>query len=261
MKASFQIFPDLQQLYSKAAEEFSCLATESASASGVFNVALSGGSTPRGLYTLLADKNQSFGDRIPWQRTHIFWGDERCVPTDNPESNYRIAWETLLSHVPVSPGNIHRVLTEEHDPAVVAHDYERLVRRHFHLGPGQLPRFDLILLGMGADGHTASLFLDSSALKENEKLVSAVWDAHKKIHRITFTFPVLNNAANIYFMVAGADKAEAVRKALEGGPDSDIPAQGVRPVNGNLLWLLDSAAAGKLRPHVDPSGPIHCANI
>lgn len=245
--ASVQILPDLRELCWRAAEEFLRSAQEAADAKGIFNVALSGGSTPGGLYALLADKSHPFRDRLPWQRMHVFWGDERCVPPDNPESNYHMAWQTLLSRVPLSPGNIHRVSGELEDAPLAAKEYERLLCRHFQLKPGQAPRFDLILLGMGSDGHVASLFPGSAALKENKKLVSAVWDPKKRIHRITFTFPVLNNAMNIRFLVAGENKAEAVHKALKGGSGSvDLPVRGIQPVNGSLVWFLDLAAASLL---------------
>jgi len=247
MIPNIEVLPDMQRVYWRAAEEFSRLALESVGSKGVFNVALSGGSTPKGLYVLLADETHPFRARIPWQRTHFFWGDERNVPADDPQSNYGMVWGTLLSNVPVSPGNIHHIPTELHDAALVAEGYERLIRQHFRLEPGQLPRFDLILLGMGSDGHTASLFPGSSALQETEKMVCAVLEPKGKVDRITFTFPVLNNAENIRFLIVGKDKAEALRKVLSGDSQSEtIPAQRVHPVQGNLLWLVDLAAASRL---------------
>ncbi len=182
---------------------------------------------------------------LPWDKIFFFWSDERHVPPDHPESNYRMAKEALLSKVPVPPENIFRVRAEEKNANVVAKDYEEALRSFFGLRPGEFPRFDLILLGLGPDGHTASLFPNTAALNETKLLVVANWVEKFKANRITFTYPVLNNAACVIFLVSGADKADMVRTVLEDGR-ADLPSQRVHPVNGRLLWLLDKGAASKL---------------
>lgn len=205
-----------------------------------FTIALSGGSTPKALYSELA--GSKFRD-LPWGNICFFWGDERHVPPDHPDSNYRMTREALLSKVPVPPQNIFRIKAEGKDPEAVAQDYERTLRTFFHLEKDQLPRFDLVLLGLGPDGHTASLFPGANALKENERLVLAYWVESMKTNRITLTFPVLNNAACDMFLVSGKEKAQRVREILDEG--KDFPAGMVRPADGTLLWMMDRAAAGE----------------
>jgi 6-phosphogluconolactonase len=228
-----------------AAEEFCRRAAEAVTARGAFFVALSGGSTPKGLYRLLAGEGDpSFRERVPWDRTHFFFSDERLVPPSHPDSNYRMAYEAMLGKMPVRPGNVCRVWSESPDPAASADYYQSMLREAFKLKDGAFPRFDLILLGMGPEGHTASLFPGSSAVRETEKLAAAPFVEKLKAYRITLTPPVLNNAACVIFLVAGADKAETLKAVLEEAPDPDrLPAQVVDPANGDLLWLVDRAAA------------------
>jgi 6-phosphogluconolactonase len=235
-----RILKSSQGLYEAAAVEFATQALAVVHSGRKFTVALSGGSTPRSLFTLLATK-----PGIPWDKVCFFWGDERHVPPTDPESNYRMANEALLSKIPATAENIFRIRAEEKDAATAAHEYERVLKKFFQLSPGELPRFDMILLGLGTDGHTASLFPASLGLAEGHRLVIANWVEKFKTHRLTFTFPVLNDAACVIFLVSGSDKAPIVREALENSA-AHLPSQQVRPSHGRLLWLLDSAAASAL---------------
>jgi len=238
-EADIRILNTPQELFQAAAAEFISLASTAIRDHEKFSVALSGGSTPKSLYSVLAKATLS------WEKIFFFWSDERHVPPDHPESNYRMAKEALLSIVPVPPENIFRVRAEEKDANVVARDYEQTLKSFFRLRPGEFPRFDLILLGLGPDGHTASLFPNTPALNETKRLVVANWVEKFKTNRITFTYPVLNYAACVIFLVSGGDKSEIVREVLEN-PGADLPSQKVHPANGRLLWLLDKDAASKL---------------
>jgi 6-phosphogluconolactonase len=211
-----------------------------AAARGTASVALSGGSTPRRTHELLAEP--PLREMIPWDQVHFFWGDERCVPPDHPDSNYHMAHETLLSRVPIPARNVHRVPTEAGAPVAVAAHYERELRGHFGLEVEDVPRFDLILLGMGPDGHTASLFPGGPAVEETRRLVVPSEIEYMPHPRVTFTLPVLDAARAIAFLITGRDKAPALAKALAGDPS--VPAGRVHPV-GDLRWYLDRAAAGQ----------------
>jgi 6-phosphogluconolactonase len=230
------------ELFRAAADEFAELANQAVQAQGRFAVALSGGSTPKGMFALLAGEKFS---SLPWPKIYFFWGDERYVPPQHPESNYRMANEALLSKVPVSQENVFRVRTEENDASAAALDYEQTLKRFFKLRDGEAPRFDLIFLGMGPDGHTASLFPGTTALEETKRLVVANWVEKFKTYRITFTYPVLEAAACVTFLVAGEDKAAALHKVWDD-PSSGLPAQRVELKDGRLTWLLDRAAASGL---------------
>jgi len=248
VKPEVRLLEDPDHLYRAAADEFGRRAAESVEARGIFTVALSGGSTPRGLYALLAREGpDGFRDQVPWQRIRFFWGDERHVPPDHPDSNYRLAHETLLSRVPVPASHIHRIPAERPDASEAAEEYARTLREHVRPGDGGLPRLDLVLLGMGPDGHTASLFPGSGAVHERERLVAAPWVEKLRAYRITLTPPVLNNAACVLFLVAGADKAETLQAVLSEGDHPDrFPARIIRPTNGELLWLVDRMAGRRL---------------
>jgi 6-phosphogluconolactonase len=199
------------------------------------------------LYSLLADE-ESLRQQLDWSRLHFFWGDERHVPPDHSDSNYRMAKEAMLAKVPAPVENIHRIHGEEADAHKAADEYQDEIRRSLQLQPNQLPRFDLVLLGMGPDGHTASLFPGTTALQEMDRLVAATWVEKFKTDRITFTFPVLNNAANVIFLVCGAEKVPVLRNVLgPGSGTTAFPAQLVQPHSGRLLWLLDAAAGQALR--------------
>jgi len=237
MPTEIRTFPDPLALFQSAAHEFVTLAKAAIEARGRFTVALSGGSTPRNLYALLSTMPE-----IPWQKIYLFFGDERDVAPDDPESNYRMVNEALLSKAPIPAENVFRVRTEVKDAEVAALEYERAIQTFFQLKPGEIPRFDLIFLGMGPDGHTASLFPGSPAASETHRIVFANWVEKFKTYRITFTFPVLNNAACVTFLASGPDKEPMVRQIL-GENRKDLPSAQVHPTNGRLVWLLDSAAA------------------
>ena len=212
-----------------------------------FTLALSGGSTPKSLFALLAKKDDLFSLKIPWNKVHFFWGDERHVPPNHSDSNYRMTHETMLSLVSTPTENIHRIRGEHTDAGTAAEEYEQELRSFFQLGAGQLPRFDCVLLGMGQDGHTASLFPHSSALHKHDRLVVSNWVEKFRSFRITMTAPVLNNADSIIFLVSGAEKADTLKTVLEGDEmPAQLPAQLVRPVHGELLWIVDKAAAAEL---------------
>jgi 6-phosphogluconolactonase len=225
------------ELFQAAAQEFAALAAQAVQTNGRFTIALSGGSTPRSLYSLLAS---GAIPNITWDKIFFFFGDERFVPPDHPDSNYRMVLETGL-FFKVSDGQVFRVPTEEKDPETAARNYEQKIQKFFKLKAGEFPRFDLILLGLGPDGHTASLFPDTGALNEDTRLVVANWVEKFHSYRITFTFPVLNHAACDMFLVSGADKADIVREVLKN-ENANLPSQRVRPANGRLLWLVDRAA-------------------
>jgi 6-phosphogluconolactonase len=233
---------DIADLEERAAENFAVLAGKAPGPSGRFSVALSGGSTPKGLYSLLASSR--YGDRVPWSRVHLFWGDERCVPPDHPESNYRMVREVLLSKIAIPAENVHRMAGEK-EPDIAAAEYEAELKRFFRLSPGALPRFDLILLGLGEDGHTASLFPGSDALRETERLVTACYVSKLKSHRLTLTLPVLNAGAVIVFLVAGKNKASIVKEVLKAKAAS-LPAAKVQPIDGRLIWFVDREAGAEL---------------
>ncbi len=237
-----RILPDRPALFQAAADEFIRRANEAIQSGKRFTVALAGGSTPRGLFNALAG-NQS----LPWDKIYIFFGDERHVPPDDPESNYRMARESLLSKAPIPAENVFRIPAETPDAAQAAEIYEESLRKFFALAAGSFPRFDLILLGMGPDGHTASLFPNGTALQERTRWVVSDWVEKFKTHRITLTLPVLNNAAEILFMVSGSDKAATLKEVLEGSqPPEKFPSKLIQPLDGKVIWLVDGEAAGAL---------------
>ena len=231
------------ELFRRGAEEFVRIAKHSFEDRGGFNVVLSGGSTPRGLFSLLA-ADEALRAQVPWRKTNFFWGDERHVPPDHPDSNFRMAKEVLLSKLAVDPKRIWRIKGEIENTETAAEEYERTLIGHFYLAEVQLPRFDLVLLGMGPDGHTASLFPGTKALHEQEHRVVSNWVGKFDSDRITMTARVLNNAANIVFLVSGDDKAPALKSVLEDPSEPEqLPAQLIRPVDGLLPWLADRQAA------------------
>lgn len=239
------VVEDRAALAALAAERVARAAEAAVGSGHPFMLALSGGSTPRELHRLLAGPN--WRDRVPWQRTHLFWGDERCVPPDDPESNYRMARETLLELVPVRPENVHRMPAERPDRAAAAAEYEAEVRRFVRSDATGVPRFDLILFGLGADGHTASLLPGSALIHERSRLVAVTDREREGTLRLTFTPPLLEHAAALLFLVAGADKAPALREVLEGEPRPDrYPAQVVRAARGKVAFLVDRPAAAEL---------------
>jgi 6-phosphogluconolactonase len=242
--AEIRILTTPQELSEAAAEEVVRNAIEAVKARGRFTIALSGGSTPKNLFNLLATNARN---ALPWDRMYFFWGDERHVPPTDPDSNYRMAEEVMLSKVPVPPGNVFRMAAENPDAARVAEDYEKTLRKFFQLAPGDVPQFDLILLGMGPDGHTASLFPGTAALQEKSRLVVSNWVEKLKTNRLSFTLPVLNAARCVAFLVSGTDKAPVLKTVLEENASAEqYPAKLVNPSAGKLIWFLDRAAASSL---------------
>lgn len=244
MGADVQVFADPAELADAAAQAIVDAAQAAVADHGRFTWALSGGDTPRETYHRLAQP--PLVGRMPWRHTWIFFGDERCVPPDHPSSNYRMAHETLLAKVPIPPEQVVRMHGESEDSEAAAAAYARRLAETFGTRRGELPRFGLVLLGMGLDGHTASLFPGSPALREVFRPVAAVHAAAAIIpQRITLTFPVLSAAACVIFLVAGREKAKAVKAVLGGG--SALPAGMVQPTDGRLVWMLDRAAAELIR--------------
>lgn len=242
--AEIRILTTPQELSEAAAGEVVRDANEAVKARGRFTIALSGGSTPKNLFNLLATNARN---ALPWDRMYFFWGDERHVPPTDPDSNYRMAEEVMLSKVPVPPGNVFRMAAENPDAARVAEDYERTLRKFFQLAADGVPQFDFILLGMGPDGHTASLFPGTAALQEKSRLVVSNWVEKLKTNRLSFTLPVLNAARCVAFLVSGTDKAPVLKTVLEENASAEqYPAKLVNPSAGKLIWFLDRAAASSL---------------
>jgi 6-phosphogluconolactonase len=243
-----RILPDANAIAQTAAAEFLDVAQQAVGEKGSFSVALAGGSTPKALYTLLAS-NPSLHAKVPWSAIQFFFGDERHVPPDDRESNFRMAKESMFDKAPVEPNQVHRIHAENANAAEAAEQYEVELRDYFQLKAGQFPRFDLVLLGMGPEGHVASLFPGTKALNEEHRLVVSNWVGKFFTDRITLTLPVLNNAGCIIFMAHGAEKALALKGVLEGRYEPDqLPSQAIRPAAGKLIWLLDPAAASLLAP-------------
>jgi len=242
--AEIRILTTPQELFAAAAEEIVRLANQAVAERGRFTIALSGGSTPKSLYNLLATNART---TLPWDRAYFFWSDERHVPPTDPDSNYRMVNEAMLSKVPVPPGNIYGVPAENPDAGAAAEAYETTLRKFFHLQPGQFPKFDLILLGMGPDGHTASLFPGTAGLQEKSRLFIANWVEKLQTHRLTFTLPVIDAGREVAFLVSGTDKAAVLRSVLEENlPGEQYPAKLIEPTEGKLIWFLDRAAASGL---------------
>jgi 6-phosphogluconolactonase len=247
MAPAIEIVADASALYEAAADRFVQLANTAIHDRGRFSVALSGGSTPRSMYARIAMDAAHVG-AVAWPHVHFFWGDERVVPPDHADSNFRMASEAMLDHLPLEAGQIHRMRGEDPDPARAAAAYEQELREFFQLTPEARPRFDLVLLGLGPDGHTASLFPGTAALAERTRLVTANHVPRLGVDRITLTAPAINAAANILFLAEGAGKADTLKDVLEGPRDPDrLPSQLIQPDNGTLTWMIDAAAARRLR--------------
>ena len=238
-----RVCDDMEAVSHAAAELFAAEARQAVKDRGRFLVALAGGATPQRTYELLAQ--EPFRDRIPWQNTHIFWGDERCVPADDPRNNARMAYQALLKHIPVPSAQVHPMVCDS-SPHGAALEYEALLRDFFVAAP---PRFDLVLLGLGKDGHTASLFPGTPALDEQQRWVAEVSVPEEGLHRLTLTPAALNQAALVVFLVSGYAKASILRKVFEDTQDpSGIPARLIKPAHGKLLWMVDRDAASLLQP-------------
>lgn len=247
VKPDLRVCADLADVSRRAAEAAVSTINDAVRAAGTCSIVLSGGRTPRTLYRLLASELRA---QIPWADLHVFWGDERYVPPEDPSSNYRMAKEALLDHVPCPPANIHPMPTNVPSADEAARDYERTLRRHF---AGEWPHFDLVLLGLGDDGHTASLFPASLALPERTRWVVAAQAPVEPEVRLTLTLPALTRAAAVYVLVAGATKAQALRHVLAGAGDLiKYPAAGVRLGTGSVIWWADREAAALVS---DTNGP------
>ena len=236
-----QVFTNAEELRKSAAEIFLQSAADAVKENGRFTVALTGGSSPAGLYKLLA--TSPYFEQVPWTKTYIFWGDERWVPLTDERSNAKMAFETLLNHVPVPKEHIFPMWSDE-KPEEFAFKYEEQLLNHF---AGEAPRFDLILSGMGDDGHTASLFPGTEVLHERERFVSAYYLAPQSMYRITLTAPCINAAKKVVFLVFGEKKADALQQVLEGVSNPEkYPSQLIKPAKGEIIWLVDEMAASKL---------------
>jgi len=241
-----RILADGAAIAKRAAREFVQAAASAVREKNAFNVALAGGSTPKALYSLLVN-DPALRSQIPWDKIHLFFGDERHVAPDHPDSNFRMATEAMISKSPLKPEQVTRIKGEYPDTQQAALEYEQALREYFKLKAGEYPRFDLLFAGMGNEGHTLSLFPGTKALHADGRIAVRNWIGKLCTERITLTAPAACNAAEIIFMVTGADKACALKSVLEGPHEPDqLPAQLLRPQNGKLLWLVDAAAGSML---------------
>lgn len=243
---TYRVLPTPAATALAAAQLFSDAALKAAAARGVARIAISGGTTPKSMFQLLADPAEPFLKQVPWDRIELYWVDERCVPPDNVESNYRMTKEALLSKVPLAAERVHR-MEGELEPEVAAARYESMIRNTFRLEGAETPTFDLVLLGMGDDGHTASLFPHTEALNEMSHIVVPNHVPQKDAWRITLTWPVINQGRKVAFLIEGAGKAQVLHDVFVGPYQPDTyPSQIIRPASGRLTLLLDAAAAAKL---------------
>jgi len=241
-----RILADGAAIARRAALEFIQAAAVVAREKGAFSVSLAGGSTPKALYSLLVT-DPAFRSQVPWDKIQLFFGDERHVGPGHPDSNFRMATETMISRVPLTKDQVVRIKGEYQDTEETAREYEQALQSYFRLKAGEYPRFDLLLAGMGNEGHTLSLFPGTKALHADTRIVVRNWVGKLYTERITLTAPAASNAARIIFMVTGADKALALKGVLEGPYEPEqLPAQLLQPKNGKLLWLVDAAAGSML---------------
>jgi 6-phosphogluconolactonase len=246
VEREIRILSDGAAIAKRAAQEFVQAAGSAVREKGSFHVALAGGSTPNALYSLLAT-DPALRSQVPWDKIHLFFGDERHVGPEHPDSNFRMASEAMISKVPLKPEQVTRIKGEYPDTEQAAVEYEKALRDNFELKAGEYPRFDLLLAGMGNEGHTLSLFPGTKALHTNGRVAVRNWVGKLYTERITLTAPAASNAARILFMVTGADKALALKAVLEGPYEPEqLPAQFLQPKNGKLLWLVDTAAGSML---------------
>jgi 6-phosphogluconolactonase len=243
---TYRIWQTAPEVAAAAAALFASSAAAAVAARGTARIAVSGGGTPKAMFALLADQSAPYFARVPWDKLELFWVDERCVPPTDSDSNYRMTSEAMLSKVPLPATHIHR-MEGELDPDVAASRYEAALRTAFRLEGAETPVFDLILLGMGDDGHTASLFPHTLALDEISRLVVANHVPQKDTWRITLTSPVINRGREVAFLIEGAAKTDVLAEVLLGPYDFEVrPSQLIRPASGALTFLLDAAAAAKL---------------
>jgi 6-phosphogluconolactonase len=240
--AEVRVFEDYGSLSHAAAELFVELGKTAVASPGRFAVALSGGSTPRQFYSLLG--SSPYRDNLDWHRVHIFWADERCVPPDDPESNFKLVYDTLLSTIAIPDSNIHRVKGEE-GPEKAARVYEQDIKIYFG---SDKPVYDLIILGVGKDGHTASVFPGSIAIHETARIALPVLFSKPGVNRVTLTLPIINLASHVLILASGKAKSDVVQEILEGENLNQYPAGLVHPVKGSITWLIDREAAASLNP-------------
>jgi 6-phosphogluconolactonase len=246
VQREIRILADGAAIAKRAAQEFVRAAAAAVGAKGSFNVALAGGSTPKALYSLLVN-DPALRSQVPWDKTQLFFGDERHVPPDHADSNFRMASEAMISKSPLKPEQVTRIKGENPDAGQAALQYEKALREYFKLKDGEYPNFDLVLAGMGNEGHTLSLFPGTKALHADGRIAVRNWVGKLFTDRITLTAPAASNSAEILFMVTGTDKAPALKSVLEGPFEPDqLPAQSLQPKNGKLLWLVDAAAGSML---------------
>ena len=251
---TYQIWPGAEEMALASARLFAAKVEQAIAKRGVARVAISGGSTPKKTFKLLSDPAGPFATTVPWDKLQLFWVDERCVAPDDPESNYGVARELLLNKVGIPAANVFR-MEGELDPEEAASRYESTLRNSFRLEGAESPAFDLATLGMGPDGHTASLFPHTAGLDEMGRLVIANHVPQKDVWRISLTWPVINQASEVVFEVEGASKTDVLAEVLTGPRDPErLPSQLIRPSNGKLLFLLDEAAAAKLPAASEVSG-------
>jgi 6-phosphogluconolactonase len=249
MRRAIQVYDDPEALSVAAARLVVQQSRRAVQSRNRFSVALSGGHTPERMYRLLALEPSR--DEIPWEQVHVFWGDERCVPSDDPRSNARMAYQSLLNHVPLPAAQIHQIQCA-HSPEQTASEYEALLRGFFAGGP---PRFDLILLGLGENGHVASLFPGTPVIDERERWVAEVFVAEQAMWRVTLTATLINQAAAIAFLVSGSAKAQTLRRVLEEPREPhNLPAQLIWPTDGKLYWMIDRQAGQELDMHAMMGG-------
>lgn len=245
LRIVYYVEQDAAALARRSAQYFVEMIDEAVEARGRARIAISGGSTPKATFALLADRNQPWFNRMPWDKIDLFWVDERCVPPDDQESNYRMTREAMLEQVPLRPEQIHR-MEGELDPEEAAARYESGLRNSFRLEGAEVPRFDLVQLGMGPDGHTASLFPHTAALHELGRLVVANHVPQMNSWRITLTWPVINHARSVFFLIGG-DKSTVLKDVLTGPKDVErLPSQLIRPASGILTLILEKSAASLL---------------
>lgn len=253
LKIFYYVEPNPAALARRAADFFVEQTLQAVAERGVARIAISGGSTPKAAFATLGERGEEWRERMPWDKLDLWWVDERCVPPDNADSNYRMTRETLLDHVPLKPEQIHR-MEGELEPDDAAARYEAALKKSFGLNGAEIPQFDLVQLGMGPDGHTASLFPHTDALRITDRLVTANYVEKLDMWRVTLTRPVINRARQAFFLIAGADKAMILNEVFEGQRDPErLPSQFIVPVNGILTLLLDQAAAALL-PAPDAQG-------
>ena len=258
--AEYLVYDTPERVAVAAAETFQKYVADAVRARGVARVAISGGSTPKRMFALLADSEKTFATEVAWDKLELYWVDERSVGPEDVESNYRMTKEELLSRVPLPSGNVFR-MEGELNPEEAANRYETYLRNGFKLEGAEMPTFDLVLLGMGDDGHTASLFPHTDALNEMSRLVVANHVPQKNTWRVTLTWPVINQGRHVVFLIEGAAKADKLHDVMLGDySPEDLPSQFIRPESGTLYLLLDAEAARRL-PKLEMQGDAETGTV